>query len=187
MKKLAIFASGRGSNALKIFDYLTNNDQLSVACILSNRSISGIINSAKELQIPHLVFNKREFNDSKIIKNYLSEHEIDFIVLAGFLWLIPAWLIHLYPDKILNIHPALLPKYGGKGMYGSNIHKAVKENEDNVSGITIHLVNKDYDEGRIVLQSKVALDSKDSVHDIAHKVLTLEHHFYLRVIEGFCQ
>ena len=187
MTRIAIFASGRGSNALKILDHLKNQDKIQVSAILSNKQKSGIIESAQKRDIPSLVFNRSEFYDNTIVLDYLKEHEIDYLILAGFLWLIPDHLIRFYPDKIINIHPSLLPKYGGKGMYGINVHKAVKEHGDRYTGITIHLVNERYDEGRILLQSKVKLEKSDNPEEIAGKVLTLEHHFFPRVVAAYCK
>jgi len=167
MTRIAIFASGRGSNALKIIDHLYDNEGVSVAAILSNNQESGIVEATHQMDIPCLVFNRNEFNKSESVLSFLKDHDIDYLILAGFLWLIPDQLIKSYSDKIINIHPALLPKYGGKGMYGMHVHRAVKEHGDLYSGITIHLVNENYDEGRILLQTKIRLEQSDSPEDIA--------------------
>ncbi len=187
MTRIAIFASGRGSNALKIIDHLKNQDGILVSALLSNKQKSGIIESAQKRDIPSLVFNRSEFYDSTTVLDFLGEHKIDYLILAGFLWLIPDHLIRSYPDKIINIHPSLLPKHGGKGMYGIHVHRAVKEHGERYTGITIHLVNERYDEGRILLQSKVKLEESDSPKEIAAKVLKLEHHFFPRVVAAYCR
>lgn len=187
MIRIAIFASGRGSNALKIIDHLKNQDGTQVSAILSNKQKSGIIESAHKMNIPSLVFKRSEFYDNTTVLDFLRQHKVDYLILAGFLWLIPDQLIRSYPDKIINIHPSLLPKYGGRGMYGMHVHRAVKEHGDSYTGITIHLVNERYDEGRILLQSRVQLEKSDSPEEIAGKVLKLEHHFFPRVIAAYCK
>ena len=187
MTRIAIFASGRGSNALKIIDHLEEYENIAVGAILSNKQESGIVESAHKMDIPCLVFNRKDFYDSSIVLKFLKAQHIDYLILAGFLWLIPDNLIEFYSDKIINIHPSLLPKYGGKGMYGMHVHRAVKEHEDHYSGITIHLVNEKYDEGRILLQTKIKLEKSDSPEQIASKVLKLEHHFFPRVVAAYCK
>ena len=139
------------------------------------------------MDIPCLVFNRKDFYNSSIVLEFLKDQNIDYLILAGFLWLIPDNLIESYSDKIINIHPSLLPKYGGKGMYGMHVHRAVKEHQDHYSGITIHLVNEKYDEGRILLQTKTKLEPTDSHEEIARKVLKLEHHFFPRVVAAYCK
>jgi len=156
MKKLAIFASGRGSNALNIINYFRERNDVEIRLILSNNPGAGVLDSAKEEGIASIVFNRKEFYQSTRILDLLEKEHIDFIVLAGFLWLVPADLIRNYKNKIVNIHPALLPQYGGKGMYGINVHRAVKKAGDKVSGLSIHYVNEKYDEGNIIFQTKVA-------------------------------
>ena len=182
MKKLALFASGNGSNVKAILQYFKNNDTIKFPLICSNNPKAGVLGLAKDNNIPTFIFNKETFGTSNFIAE-LQNFKIDGIILAGFLWKIPENLIDFYPDKILNIHPALLPKYGGKGMYGHYVHEAVKENNEIESGITIHVVNKNYDEGKILLQKKVSLNADDNADDIAAKVLKLEHEFYAQVIE----
>jgi len=153
MKKLAIFASGRGSNALNIINYFRERNDVEIRLILSNNPGAGVLDSAKEEGIASIVFNRKEFYQSTRILDLLEKEHIDFIVLAGFLWLVPADLIRNYKNKIVNIHPALLPQYGGKGMYGINVHRAVKKAGDKVSGLSIHYVNEKYDEGNIIFQT----------------------------------
>jgi len=183
-KKIAIFASGNGSNAEKIFEYFENHNSIEVVLLLSNKSSAFVIKRATNFNIPCIIFNRAEFYETDKVLNILQEQSIDFIVLAGFMWLIPENLIKAFPDKIVNIHPALLPKYGGKGMYGSNVHQAVKLAGDKESGITIHLVNNKYDEGDIVKQFKCELLHSDDEQAIAAKVQVLEHKFYSEVIEN---
>ena len=187
MARIAIFASGRGSNALKIMDHLANKDSIQVKAILSNKRESGIVESANRMDIANLVFGRKDFYESSTVLDFLKEHNIDYLILAGFLWLIPDNLIKAYSDKVINIHPALLPKYGGKGMYGMHVHRAVKEHKEEYSGITIHLVNENYDEGRILFQTKTAISESDSPEEIGRKVLRLEHHFFPRVVAAYCK
>ena len=183
MKNIAIFASGSGSNAEAIIQYFANKSDAGVSLIISNKPTAYVLERAKFHDIPSIVINRESFYNDREIINVLNEYDIDLLVLAGFLWLVPEYLIDIYPDKIMNIHPALLPKYGGKGMYGKNVHKAVKENREEMSGITIHYVNKQYDEGKHLFQASVRLSENDSADDIAAKVLKLEHKYYPRVID----
>jgi len=182
MKKIAIFASGSGSNAENIAKYFKNKD-VEISLILSNKKDAYVLERAKNLFIPSFVFNRADFYESDSVIKELQKHNIDLVVLAGFLWLIPENLITAFPDKIINIHPALLPNYGGKGMYGMNVHHAVKAAGEKESGITIHFVNENYDEGAIISQHKVALSSTDSADDIAGKIHTLEYEFFPLAIE----
>ena len=156
--------------------------------IVSNKEEAFILERAKKHSIPQLYLNKSDFQDSERILSLLHDHKIDLIVLAGFLLLIPPYLVQHYPDKIINIHPALLPKFGGKGMYGMNVHRAVADAKEDKSGPTIHYVNEHYDEGNIIAQFKVALEKEDTAEEIAKKVLALEHKHYPEVIEKLlCQ
>ena len=184
MKQIAILASGTGSNARKIVEYLHDNKQIEVALIVSNRKSAGVLNLAQEYDIPSRVTNRMDFYDTDTFLSEIQGIGIDWIVLAGFLWLVPVNLIQAYPDRIVNIHPALLPAYGGKGMYGMHVHKAVKENGEKVSGMTIHLVNEKYDDGAIIFQSRTDIEPNDTPEDIASKVLKLEHDYYPIVVEG---
>jgi phosphoribosylglycinamide formyltransferase-1 len=183
MKNIAILASGAGSNAQKIIEYFSNRMDISVHLIISNKKDAGVLSIAKLSGISSLVISKDSFYQSTDLLVALEKHEIDFIVLAGFLWLIPAYLIHNYPDRMVNIHPALLPKYGGKGMYGHFVHEAVHEAKELYSGITIHYVNEKYDEGSIVFQEKCEISPLDQPLDIAKKVQLLEHTYYPVVID----
>jgi len=184
MIKIAVFASGSGSNAAAIADYFDKHPNIELALLVTNNPQAGVIEKGKKRNIPVLIIKNEQLNSSSLVDE-LKEKEIGFIVLAGFLRLIPGILIQNYPDKILNIHPALLPKYGGKGMYGINIHKAVANSNDKKSGLTIHLVNNEYDKGRILFQKEVALAPTDGPNEIAAKVLSLEHQHYPEVIERY--
>lgn len=185
MKNIAIFASGGGSNAQAIIDYFEDVNDIQVSLIVASKSTAGVIDRATRHKIPFIVLNKKEFYQSQIILDTLVYYDIDLIVLAGFLWLIPEYLIHTYPNKIINIHPALLPSYGGKGMYGIHVHRAVKANCEKESGITIHLVNKEYDKGRHLFQASCKLSPEDTPEEIAAKVLKLEHKYFPKVIHHF--
>lgn len=183
MKKIAIFASGSGTNAENIARYFSDKPDYEISAILSNNSDAFVLSRAKNLDIPSMVFTRSEFRDTNLVIDYLVEKEVDFIVLAGFLWLIPTNLLRKYPNAIVNIHPALLPKYGGKGMYGMNVHKAVVENKERETGISIHMVNEKYDEGKIVFQAKCEVLESDSPDDVANKIHDLEQEFFPKIIE----
>ncbi len=187
MIKIAILASGSGSNAENIAKYFAKNDKIKIDTIVSNRQDAFVHQRAKSLGIDSFFLSKSDFSDSAKINNILSERNIDFIVLAGFLLKIPQKLIELYPDKIINIHPALLPKYGGKGMYGDNVHKAVVDAKEEESGITIHYVNENYDEGNIIFQAKCKISENDTFEDVANKVHKLEYDYFPMVIENVIQ
>ena len=180
---VAIFASGSGSNAENIFKYFENIDSINIKFILSNKKDAYVLERAKKLNVKGLYFSKDKLSDSSSMLTFLNTNKIDLIVLAGYLKLIPEFLIESYPNKIINIHPALLPKYGGKGMYGMNVHKAVVENKEPETGITIHYVNAKYDEGQIIAQYKCAVEKNDSPEDIATKIHELEMEYFPKVIE----
>ena len=182
-KKIAILASGGGSNARKIIEHFRNSDAASIVLLAANKGDCGALTIANESGINTVVITKENFRDSDTFRNKLIDLEIDLIVLAGFLWLIPSNIVASFNEKIVNIHPALLPKYGGKGMFGMNVHRAVKEAHETISGMTVHFVNENYDEGNIIFQASVELDSMDTAEDIAAKVLKLEHHHYPVIIE----
>ena len=184
MTNIAIFASGGGSNAQKIIEHFQKSELAQVSLIISNRSKAGVLDKAKAQNIPTLILNREEFYDSENILKKLDVYNIDFVVLAGFLWLVPKYLVKAFKNRIVNIHPALLPKYGGKGMYGMNVHRAVHAAQEEESGPTIHFVNEHYDEGGIIFQAKCSIQPTDSPEDIAKKVLTLEHRYYPDVIES---
>jgi phosphoribosylglycinamide formyltransferase-1 len=182
-KRVAVFASGNGTNAEKIFDYFKDNAQIEVALLLSNKASAGVLEKAKRYRIPSLVFNRAEFYDSDVVLQQLQAKRIDLVVLAGFMWLVPEQLVKAFPDKIVNIHPSLLPKFGGKGMYGMHVHEAVRAANENETGITIHFVNQHYDEGSIISQFACSIEPNDSALEIAKKVQLLEHENYPKVIE----
>ncbi len=182
MKKIAIFASGSGSNAQNIVEYFENNPLVKVQLILANKPDAFVLERAKNLGIPSIVFNRDDFYKSNNVLDILDINEIDFVVLAGFLWLIPDNLIHKYPSKIINIHPALLPKYGGKGMYGAKVHEAVRASGDKETGITIHYVNEKYDKGQIIFQTKTKIEKTDTPDSIAQKVHELEYKNFPKII-----
>lgn len=183
-KNIAIFASGGGSNAEAIIQYFKDKEDVNVELILSNKASAYVLERAQKHHIKSIVFKRSEFYNTSDIVNKLNEAKIDLIVLAGFLWLIPENLIEAFPSRIINIHPALLPKYGGKGMYGHHVHQAVFDNNERESGITIHYVDQNYDEGKVLFQESVSLLPQDTPDIIAKKVLELEHRHYPQVIEG---
>ncbi|MBI5218177.1 MAG: phosphoribosylglycinamide formyltransferase [Bacteroidia bacterium] len=182
MKKIAIFASGSGSNVQNIVEFLSIHPVADVALILTNNPNAYVIERAKNLDIPYFIFDKNQFYHSNEILNLLCYLNLDLIVLAGFLWLIPDDLIKAFPDKIINIHPALLPKYGGKGMYGNRVHEAVISNKEKESGITIHYVSEKYDEGQIIFHAKCQVLPEDTAESLALKVHELEYIHYPKVI-----
>ena len=183
IKNIAIFGSGGGSNAQAIIDHFEGHHSIKVGLIVSNKVDSFILNRAQKHGLPNHVISKSEFKNSDKVLKILAEHNIDLIVLAGFLLLIPGYLVKAYPNQIINIHPALLPKFGGKGMYGMNVHKAVAEAGADKSGPTIHYVNEKYDEGNIIAQFEVGIEEDDNAETISKKVLALEHKHYPQVIE----
>lgn len=181
MKRIAIFASGRGSNARRLVEHFTGKKTAEIALIVSNKTNAPVLNMALDNDIPTLTFNKSKFNEGSSILPELELMKIDFIVLAGFLWLVPKVLIEHFPKKIINLHPALLPKFGGKGMYGMRVHEAVRAANETETGITIHYVNEHYDEGDIIFQAKCPVKKTDTPQDIAQKIHELEHK-YLPII-----
>lgn len=183
-KKIAIFASGTGTNAENIIRYFQNNKEAGVAAVFSNKNKAGVIKRARSLGIPVVVFGRKEFYEQNTVVENLHKLEIDLVVLAGFIWLIPGKMIRRFSGKILNIHPALLPRYGGKGMYGDRVHKAVLQSGDHKSGISVHLVNEQYDEGKVIFQAKCDVDpGNDTLETLRQKVHQLEYYYYPRVIE----
>ena len=183
MHRLAIFASGSGTNAENIIRHFQNKPQIKVSCICTNRADAYVTERVRPYNIPVLVFSRQDFYETDKIPDYLEENKIDWIILAGFLWLIPANLIEKYTSRIINIHPALLPKYGGKGMFGASVHKAVIENREKQSGITIHFVNNEYDKGNIIFQVACNIDPADTPDTLASRVHALEYEHFPRVIE----
>ena len=182
MHSLIIFASGKGSNAQAIIDYFKENKKARVSLIVSNKADAGVLDIARREHIPFLVVDKTTFRETLLIEQLL-EHEPSLIVLAGFLWKIPDALIHAFPNKIVNIHPALLPNYGGKGMYGHNVHNAVIAAAEKESGITIHYVNEVYDSGNIILQARCKVHEGDTTDTLAGRIHQLEHFYFPRAIE----
>jgi phosphoribosylglycinamide formyltransferase-1 len=183
-KRLAIFASGSGSNAQKIAEYFKNHPTIEVALVVSNKADAGVLDIAKSFGIEtYVIPSKAEFTQTETLLQELYVSQIDFIVLAGFLWLIPEYLIEAYPSRIVNIHPALLPKYGGKGMHGMHVHHAVVAAGEKESGITIHYVDKVYDNGEHLFQATVPVEPGDTPEVIQQKVLVLEHTNFAQVIE----
>ncbi|MES2138607.1 MAG: phosphoribosylglycinamide formyltransferase [Bacteroidota bacterium] len=183
MKNIAIFASGEGTNTQNIIDYFKSpTGGIKVALVVSNNPGANVLNRAKEAGIPTIVIERNTFyNSDQLIEQLRSAH-IDLIVLAGFLWKIPENLIKNFPDKIINIHPALLPKYGGKGMYGINVHKAVVDAKEKESGISIHFVNENYDEGQLIEQHICSIEPSDTPETVAYKIHQLENEFFPKAI-----
>ena len=184
MTRIAIFASGSGSNAENIIRYFSDNKSVKVVLVLSNQSRSGVLIRAQLHNIPTFIFTKDDLNECTKVHDVLKDYNASMIVLAGFLLKIPLYMIKAYPNSILNIHPALLPKYGGKGMYGMNVHRAVVENNEQKSGITIHYVNENYDEGAIIFQATCHIDEHDLPEDVKTKVQALELRHFPSVIES---
>jgi len=185
MKKIAIFASGSGSNAENIAHYFESNPEVEISIILSNKKDAFVLERAKKLNIPSQTFTRNDFYDTNTIVDLLKSKQIDLIVLSGFLWLVPDSLIQAYPNAIVNIHPALLPNYGGKGMYGMNVHKTVIANKEKESGITIHIVNEKYDDGKTILQAKCKIEENDTADDLANKIHELEYEYFPRAVEDY--
>ena len=181
---IAIFLSGSGTNARKIIEHFRGHPSVSVALLVSNKPDLGAAAIASENNIPLLNISKSMLYDEDLFLKSLASYDIDFIVLAGFLLLAPPYLVKYFEKKVVNIHPALLPKYGGKGMYGHRVHEAVKAANDTESGITIHFCNAHYDEGDIIFQARTVIETSDTPHDIARKVLALEHQHFAKVIES---
>ena len=187
MKKIVVFASGSGSNAERITTYFSEKGSAQVSLILCNNLQAGVLERAKRLDIPSLVFNRQAFYKTNVVLNVLKTQQPDLIVLAGFLWKVPENLITAYPNRILNIHPSLLPKYGGKGMYGARVHQAVVANSETESGITIHYVNEHYDEGNILFQAKTQVLPTDTTDTLAEKIHLLEYEHFPKVIEKWLE
>ena len=183
LKKIAILASGSGSNAEKIMEHFSHSSKAEISLIGSNKKEAFVLERAKKFNVPTFTFSKTEL-ESGLVTKKLQEVGIDWVVLAGFLLKIPTDLIHAFPDRIINIHPALLPNYGGKGMYGMKVHEAVKVTGEKETGITIHLVNEHYDEGKIIFQAAVPIQPEYSPEDIAQKVHQLEYKYFPNVIES---
>ncbi|WP_028295559.1 phosphoribosylglycinamide formyltransferase [Olivibacter sitiensis] len=182
-KRIAIFASGSGSNAQKIMEHFKRSDLAEVVLVLTNNPDAYVLQRADNFEIPTHVFDKKEFYKSDSVLQLLKKLEVDLLVLAGFLWLVPEYLLQAYPNQIINIHPALLPAYGGKGMYGDRVHQAILDNKEEESGITIHFVNERFDEGEHIYQAKFKIEPTDTLETIKFKGQQLEHQHFPRVIE----
>ncbi len=183
IKKIVLFASGSGSNVENIVNYFNKNNKVKVEAVFTNKRNAKVLDRCDRLSIDAIYYNRHAFFQSEFVLNILKTLQPDLIVLAGFLLKVPENIIETFPHKIINIHPALLPKYGGKGMYGMNVHNAVKENKETETGITIHYVNANYDEGAVIKQVKTKVSEKDTPEDIANKVHQLEYEFFPKVIE----
>uniref|UniRef100_UPI00404720E9 phosphoribosylglycinamide formyltransferase n=1 Tax=Algoriphagus sp. TaxID=1872435 RepID=UPI00404720E9 len=183
MKRLAILATGSGSNAEKIMEHFAHSSKGKVVLVAANKTTAGVLARAQKFSVPTFTFTQQELEEGLLLEK-LREAQVDWVILAGFLLKVPDALIRAFPDRMVNIHPALLPKYGGQGMYGHHVHEAVKAAGDTESGMTIHLVNEHYDEGKIIFQAATSLLPEDSAESIAAKVLALEHRYFAKVIES---
>ncbi|MCJ8208538.1 phosphoribosylglycinamide formyltransferase [Mucilaginibacter sp. RS28] len=183
-KRIAIFASGSGSNAQKIIEHFKRSPVAEVVLVLSNNPQAYVLQRADNFEIPSHVFNREEFYQTDGVVKLLKNLQVDLIILAGFLWLVPESLLKAFPNRIINIHPSLLPKYGGKGMYGDKVHQAVLDNKEEESGITIHFVNEHFDEGEVIHQSRFKIEPGDTIEVVKFKGQQLEHHNFPRVVEA---
>ena len=181
--KIAILVSGTGTNAINIIEYFEKNSVAEVVLVISNKTDALAVEKAQNKGVKTVVFNNESFKKNGVVLDYLMSQSIDFIVLAGFLIKISNDIIRAYPNKIVNLHPSLLPKYGGKGMYGKRVHRAVIEAQESESGISIHFVNNEYYEGAIIFQAKVSVEKGDSVEVLTKKIQQLEHRFFPKVVE----
>ena len=183
MKRIVIFASGSGTNAENLIKFFHNRNNASVIHVFTNNPHAKVLDRCDKLKVNALIFNKKQFTETDEVLNSLKELNPDIIVLAGFLWKIPGDLLKEFPNKIINIHPSLLPKYGGKGMYGKHVHEAVVKNKDVKTGITVHYVNENYDEGAIIFQAICYVDALDNPDDVARKIHDLEMEHFPRVVD----
>jgi len=183
MKRIVIFASGSGTNAENLIKFFHNRENASVIQVLTNNPHAKVLERAKKLKVSALSFNKIEFTETNNVLDILKSTKPDLIVLAGFLLKFPENILAEFPNKVINIHPALLPKYGGKGMYGMHVHEAIVSNKEKETGITIHYVNEQYDEGAIIFQAICDVNALDSAQDVANKIHKLEMEHYPKVIE----
>jgi phosphoribosylglycinamide formyltransferase-1 len=182
-KNIAIFASGEGTNAQRIIDYFKSSTTVKVVLVVSNKSTANVLNRAKKEGVPTLLIDRAAFYESNTVIEKLRSINVDLIVLAGFLWIIPESLVKAFPNKIINIHPSLLPKFGGKGMYGMNVHEAVVRAKEKESGITIHYVNEHYDEGKIIERHRCNISENETAETLAAKIHQLEYDFFPHAIE----
>jgi len=183
MNRIAIFASGNGTNAQRIMEHFQDHETISIRLVLSNKPDAYVLTRASNFNVPTIIFTRPDFYNSNFILDILTVQGIDFIILAGFLWLIPPYLLKAYPDRIINIHPALLPEFGGKGMYGRHVHEAVLSADKKESGISIHYVNEKYDDGRIIFQAKCPVKPGDTPESLAERIHELEYKHYPEVVE----
>lgn len=183
MVRIAILASGSGSNAEKIMQYLQFEKNMAVSVVVTNRKAAGVIDRARKYDVPVKFIPNSEWSNESLVLPFFQESKIDLIVLAGYLRKIPEYLLDAYPRRIINIHPALLPAYGGKGMYGMHVHRSVCENNDAESGVTIHIVNEEFDQGEIIFQAKCSVEPKDQPEDVQRKVHELEHQYFPIVVQ----
>lgn len=183
-KRIAILASGSGTNAQKLIEHFSESTEIEIALVLSNNPDAFVLQRADNYEIPTHIFTREEFYNSDKIVGLLKQMDIDFIVLAGFLWLIPKNILAAYPNRIINIHPAILPKFGGKGMYGDKVHNAVLAAGETEGGITIHFVNEHYDEGEYIYQGKYKIEKDDNLEMIKFKGQQLEHQHFPRIVES---
>ena len=182
MKHIIIFASGTGTNARAIMQYFKHYPDVKIEAIICNKPKAGVIDVAQEFQVPYYLITRKDLYETDNVLNLLQSPETDLIVLAGFLWLIPENILEAFPDKIINIHPALLPAHGGAGMYGMKVHESVIHAKDQETGITIHYLNEKYDEGKVIVQKTIAVEPDDTAESIAKKVHELEHAWYPKTI-----
>lgn len=186
MTNIAVFVSGNGTNLQRIADFFQNDDNVNIVCVVCNNPAAYAVQRAEKMNIPVIMVDKKTLNDESFVK-LLQDKGVDFIVLAGFLLLIPASLVKAYPNKIVNVHPALLPKYGGKGFYGEHVHEAVVAAHEPVSGITIHYVNEKYDSGDIIFQAQVPLADDETPDSLAAKIHQLEYEHFPVIIKSLIE
>jgi phosphoribosylglycinamide formyltransferase-1 len=186
MKRIVLFASGSGSNVENIIQYFSSNSAVEVASVFCNNKTAKVLERASEFHVPSVIFSREELLGDVVLNN-LKDLNPDLIVLAGFLLQLPSSITEAFSNKIVNIHPALLPKYGGKGMFGQHVHQAVFNNKEKSSGITIHFVNEHYDDGAVIFQKSILIDDCKTAAEIALKVRNLEHEFFPKVIEGLLE
>lgn len=186
-KKIVVFASGSGSNAENIIRYFQGSGTAEVTAVMSNKPSAKVLDRAQKLNVTALYFDRDAFYNSNEVLHILEDTNPDLIVLAGFLWLFPSSILERFPNKVINLHPALLPKFGGKGMFGSNVHKAVLENNEKETGITIHYVNEKYDDGQIIFQKAFPISSEETLTSLTEKIHELEHRHFPKVIENLLE
>ncbi len=185
MNNIAVFASGSGTNAENLINYFSDIADMNIKLVLTNNTQAGVLKRAARHGVESYVFSREEFYTTDNVKKKLLVSNVDYVILAGFLWLVPEYLIDLFPGRIINIHPALLPKYGGKGMYGMRVHQAVIENKEAESGITIHLVNNEYDKGNTIFQATCPVHADDTPEKLAERIHELEYKHFPVIVESF--